>query len=85
MSEQELERLRRAVVRLMEAQLEALDTASQALESGRALGTGGVGLEDEALLLEESEHLKAALEDVRAILEGASEDVRAFLEEDDGV
>ncbi len=80
MSEQELERLRRAVVRLTEAQLEALDIASQVLEFGRALGTGGVDLDNEARLLEESEHLKAALEDVQAILEGASEDVRALLE-----
>lgn len=74
MREQELERLRRAVARLVEAQQEALDATDRALEPGR------VGLEEEAQLLEAAERLEAALVDVRDILDGASDDVREILE-----
>ena len=69
----ELERLRRAVARLMDAQQEALDATDQAVESG------GVGLGDDAQLLEATERLEAVLVDVRDILQGASEDVREIL------
>ena len=73
MREQELERLRRVVARLMDAQQEALDTSSRALEfSGEDLG--------DDTELEVSGHLEGALEDVRAILEGAAEDVQEILE-----
>ena len=75
MSEQELKRLRRAVVRLTEAQVEALDNASQATRIWSGLDASGLDLDDEARLLEESQHLKAALVDVQAILQGTSEDV----------
>jgi hypothetical protein len=75
----ELERLRRAVARLMDAQQEALDTLNRALEpSGEDFG------DETAQLQEESEHLEAALEDVQAVLAGASEDVRAILDGGDG-
>lgn len=76
MREQELERLRRAVARLMDAQQEALDA------TGRVLEPGGVDSEDEAQLLEAAERLEAALVDVREILDGASDDVREILESD---
>jgi len=77
---EELERLRRAVNRLMQAQQEALKVTTQALEVGRPLETGEADLEDDAELLEESEHLEAALEDVRATLDGALVDVHSILE-----
>ena len=76
---EELERLRRAVTRLAEAQQEALEVTDQALEVGRAFEAGEAGLEDDAQLLEESQHLEAALEDVRAILDSALVDVQAIL------
>lgn len=73
MREQEGERLRRALTRLIDAQQEALETSSRALEpTGEDLG--------DDTQLEVSERLEAALEDVRAILEAASEDVQGILE-----
>ena len=68
----EQERLKQAVDRLIDAQLEALDVIAERSEPN---------VED----LEEDEqalvglHLEAALEEVRAILEGAQEDVRGIL------
>jgi adenylosuccinate synthase len=75
-SEKEAERWRRAVARLMDAQQEALDTAEWALELR-------VEDEDEDAddWLSPNERLEAALRDVRAILSGASEDVRHILAE----
>lgn len=64
----EPERLRQALVRLMDAQQEALETADRVLELG-----GEVGGTEKAGRLEET------LEDVRDILVGASEDVRDIL------
>jgi sulfur relay (sulfurtransferase) complex TusBCD TusD component (DsrE family) len=78
-SEQEPERLRRAVTRLMDAQQEALYVCNEALESRGVLESGGV-LDDEARSLEAAEHLGSALEDVLAILDAASEDTRVILE-----
>jgi hypothetical protein len=72
----EQERLRRTVARLMESQQEALEVCSGALgppaEDFR---------EEEARALREEERMRAALEDVMAILFGASGDVRGDLEE----
>ena len=68
----EQKRLKQAVDRLIDAQLEALDVIAERSEPN---------VED----LEEDEqalvglHLEAALEEVRAILEGAQEDVRGIL------
>ena len=73
MGEQELENLRRAVARLMDAQKEALDAAN------RGLGSGGANLDDDTGLFEPGEHLEEALVDVLDILDGASEDVREIL------
>ena len=81
---EELERLRRAVNRLMEAQQEALEVTDQALEVGRLDEIGRADLDDDTQHLQESERLEAALEDVRAILDSASVDVQAMLEGRDG-
>ena len=68
----EQKRLKQAVDRLIDAQLEVLDLIAERSE---------LNIED----LEEDEqalvgvHLGAALEEVRAILEGAQEDVRGIL------
>ncbi len=68
----EQKRLKQAVERLIDAQLEVLDLIAERSEPN---------IED----LEEDEqalvgvHLGAALEEVRAILEGAQEDVRGIL------
>ncbi len=64
MSGVEPERLRQALVRLMDAQQEALEAADRVLEHG--------GPED-------ARRLEETLEDVRDILIGASEDVREIL------
>ena len=74
MSELDPNRLRKVVVRLTEAQQEALAVTRRALEPGVE------GLEDEVEQMEASGRLEAALEDVLAILEGAQDDVRALLE-----
>lgn len=73
MSEQELGRLRRAVNRLMDAQEEASNAASQGLAF-----RGGVEEDDEGASATNA-HLKDALVDVLDILEGATEDVRRIL------
>ena len=68
----EQERLKQAVDRLIDAQLEALDVIDERSDPN---------VED----LEEDEqalvgvHLETALQEVRAILEGAQEDVRGIL------
>lgn len=76
MNEKESERWRQAAARLMDAHQEALDTAEWALE---------LRIEDEDEdaddWLSPNERLEAALRDVRAILSGASEDVRHILAE----
>jgi adenylosuccinate synthase len=64
------ERLRQALTRLMDAQQEALEAADRALERG--------GADDRT---EYAGRLEEALEDVRDILAGASEDVREILRE----
>lgn len=80
--QQELERLRQAVTRLREAQEEAAYTCQEALTSSVALETTAIdaAAEDEAQSFEVVSHLTGALEDVLAILEAASDDVRSILE-----
>ena len=77
MTEQELERLRQVADRLMDANQEALEAIEQMLvREGEE-----VFEDDEAQTAWEAEHLAATLVDVRAILGGASEDVRSLLED----
>jgi hypothetical protein len=76
---EELERLRRAVDRLMVAQQDALDATDRAL----GLGDDAAYLDDEDARLRANQRLEV-LEDVRDILGGASEDVRNILEGGDG-
>ena len=76
MTEQELERLRQVVDRLTDANQQALEAIERMLGYE---GEGGFG-DDEAETAWEAEHLEATLVDVRAILGGASEDVRGLLE-----
>ena len=85
-----LDRLDRAVTRLMTAQQEALETCARVLDHDRPshydsellegatdfLGASQAQMAEERLF-------RAALEDVRAILVGASEDVQAILGEGD--
>jgi hypothetical protein len=73
MSERDVEPLRTAVSRMMDAQEEAMDTARQALDSSDQ----GFGIE------ETLDDLRAALVDVLDILDGASTDVRRLLGEGD--
>lgn len=68
----EQERLKQAVDRLIDAQREALDVIAERSEPNVE------GLEEDEQLLA-SGRLELALEEVRAILEGAQEDVRGIL------
>ncbi len=68
----EQERLKQAVDRLIDAQREALDVIAERSE----LDVGGLEEDEQALA---SGRLETALEEVRAILEGAQEDVRGIL------
>ena len=70
MSDAELERLRSAVIRLLAAQQEALDACNRALD---------YEVLDEYARQEGRERLEAVLEEVRDIVEGASDDVREIL------
>ena len=80
MTDRDLERLRHAVARLRSAQGEALFVCDGALQSSGAYEEyGEVGLDEGERALESMRRLRAALEDVRAILGGASEDVRGIL------
>lgn len=74
----EQERLRWIVNRLLEAHQEALEVCNMALEEPAE------NFEEwEAQALQEEERTRAALEDVRAILIGASDDVRGPLLEEE--
>ena len=73
----EQERLKQALERLIEAQLEALDVIAERSEPN----VEDLEEDDQALV---GVHLEAALEEVRAFLEGAQEDARGILE-DEGV
>jgi hypothetical protein len=76
MPEQELERLRQVANRLTAAHQEALDAVVGALEY-----SGERGLVDDEAQSWGTERLEATLLDVRAILEGASADVRSLQED----
>ena len=68
----EQERLKQAVDRLIDAQLETLDLIAERSEPN----VEDLKEDEQALV---GIHLEAALEEVRAILEGAQEDVRGIL------
>ena len=72
----ELDRLRDALTRLMEAQGEALEVCHVALEVGDQERSFE---DDEAQAVHEEERIREALEDVQAILNGASGDVGVIL------
>ena len=76
MPEEELERLRQVVDRLMDANQEALEAIDRMLDH-----EGEQDFVDDEVETEwAAEHLEATLVDVRDILGGASEDVRGVLE-----
>jgi hypothetical protein len=68
----EQKRLKQAVDRLLDAQLEVLDLIAERSEPN----VEDLQEDEQALV---GVHLEAALEEVRAILEGAQEDVRDIL------
>ncbi len=68
----EQERLKQAVDRLIDAQREALDVIAERSEPN----VGGLEEDEQALV---GVHLETTLEEIRAILEGAQEDVRGIL------
>ena len=76
MPEEELERLRQVANRLTDAHQAALDAVVGALEYSGERGL----VDDEAQSSGTQRLLEATLLDVRAILEGASEDVRGLQE-----
>jgi hypothetical protein len=84
MSEQRLDRLDRAVERLMQAHQEALATCERVLDyDDEILDDADEFLGPPRPPLEEGRLYRVALEDVRAVLVGASEDVQAILGEGD--
>ncbi len=90
MSEQRLDSLDRAVSRLLQAQREALEACEVAL-GDREILDDQVVLDDADVFfdaprspVEKGTLHRAALENVRAILVGASEDVHIILGEGDG-
>ena len=72
MNGEEQKRLKQALDRPIDAQLEALDVIAERSEPD----VGGLEEDDQALA---AGHLEVALEEVRAILEGAQDDVRGIL------
>jgi hypothetical protein len=84
MSEQRLDRLDRAVERLMQAHQEALAACERVLDyDDEILDDADEFLDPPRPPLEEGRLHRVALEDVRAVLVGASEDVQAILGEGD--
>jgi hypothetical protein len=84
MSEQRLDRLDRAVERLRLAQQEALEACERVLDyDEEILDDAGEFFDAPTPPVEEVQPYRVALEDVRAILVGASEDVQAILGEGD--
>jgi hypothetical protein len=85
MSEQRLDRLDRAVERLRLAQKEALETCERVLDyDDEILDDANEFIDAPTPPVEEGRLYKVALEDVRTILVGASEDVQAILGEGSG-
>lgn len=85
MSERRLDRLDRAVTRLIQAQQEALETCERVLDyDDEILDDAGAFIDVPTAPVEEGRLYRVALEDVRAVLVGAAEDVQAILGESDG-
>jgi hypothetical protein len=85
MDEQRLDRLDRAVTRLMQAQQEALETCERVLDyDDEILDDTSAFIDAPSEPSEEGRLYRAALEDVRAVLVGASEDVQAIFGEGSG-
>ncbi len=84
MSEQRLDSLDRAVSRLLQAQREALEACEGALDDQEILEDADVFFDAPRPPVEEGPLHRAALENVRAILVSASEDVQIILGEGDG-
>ncbi len=85
MSEQRLDRLDRAVERLMQAQREALENCERVLDyDDEVLDDTHPLIEVPGQLEDTGELYRAALEAVQAILVGASEDVEVILEGSNG-
>ena len=84
MSEQRLDRLDRAVTRLMQAQQEALEMCERVLDyDDEILDDTSALIDAPTVPVEEGRLYRMALEEVRAVLVGASEDVQAILGEGD--
>jgi hypothetical protein len=85
MSEQRLDRLDRAVTRMISAQTEALETCERVLlDDQEVLDDADEFFDAPTPPVEERYLYREALEDVRAILVGASEDVQDILGEGSG-
>jgi hypothetical protein len=85
MGEQRFDRLDRAVTRLMQAQQEALETCERVLDyDDEILDDTSAFIDSPSAPVEEGRLYRVALEDVRAVLVGASEDVQAILGEGSG-
>ncbi len=87
-AQERLDRFDRATSRLMQAHQDALEACAGALDTPEAstptlLDTFASPLGDAPSGSEEAPIYRAALEDVRTILVGASEDLRAILGEGD--
>jgi hypothetical protein len=84
MSEQRLDSLDRAIFRLMQAQREALEACERVLDDQEILDDADEFFDPPKPAVEEGRLYRAALEDVRAILASASDDVQTILGEGDG-
>jgi hypothetical protein len=85
MGEQRLDRLDRAVERLRVAHQQALETCERVLDyDDEILDDADEFFDAPTPPAEEGRLYRVALEDVRAILVGASEDVQVILGEDSG-
>jgi hypothetical protein len=85
MSEQRLDRLDRAMTRLISAQTEALETCERVLlDDQEVLDDADEFFDAPTPPVGEKYLYREALEDVRAILVGASEDVQDILGEGSG-
>jgi len=89
-AQERLDRFDRATSRLMQAHQDALEACEGALDipdpeasASTLLDTFAPPLSDASSGLQEGRPYRAALEDVRTILVGASEDLRAILGEGD--
>jgi hypothetical protein len=84
MSEHRPDSLDRAVSRLLQAQREALEACERVLDDQEILDDADEVFDPPSQPAEEGWLYRVALEDVRAILVGASEDVQTILGEGNG-